>query len=551
MEKNKRRSGAKVMLALIGLIKPLVPVMIVAVIIGSLGNLCAVFVTAAGAMAVIEKSSALFGLLIAAAVFRGIFHYVEQYSNHYIAFRILAMIRHKVFAAMRRLAPAKLDGKDKGNLISVITSDIELLEVFYAHTVSPIAIAVITSAAVLWFVGSYSMLAASLLLLGYIFVGILIPLANGKRGNAVGVEYRAEIGNLNSFVLDSIRGIEETMQYSHGEKRKSELLEKSHNLEPSKMLLSEYEAHQRAVTGLTIILTSASVLVAEAIMYMNGSVGFEEAVICTVTTMSSFGPVTALSNLSNNLNQTLASGERVLSLLEEEPVVAEIPGDSEGISFDGAALENVNFSYDNKKVLDDMSMAFETGKIYGIFGESGSGKSTILKLLMRFWDADSGKVKVSGEDVRDIRTKQLRSWQGDVTQETWLFRDTIENNIRIGNLNASREEVIEAAKKASIHEFIMSLPGGYDAKVSELGDNLSGGQRQRIGIARSFLSDRPFILLDEPTSNLDALNEGIILKSISEIDDRTAVLVSHRKSTLNIADKIYEMKKEINLPQNI
>jgi ATP-binding cassette subfamily C protein len=477
----------------------------------------------------------LIAIMIFIAVMRGVLHYAEQYCNHFIAFKLLAIIRHKVFAALRKLCPAKLEGKDKGNLISIITTDIELLEVFYAHTISPIAIAILTSAVMVIFIGNYNLLAGLLAFAAYIVVGAVIPLWNGKRGSGKGMEYRTEFGELNSFVLDSLRGLDEIIQYGYGENRKNQMSDSSRRLANMQGTLNRNEGLQRSITNLVILIASYTMLALTIFLYNNGVLG-----------VGSFGPVTALASLSNNLNQTLASGERVLSILEEKPVVEEIATNGTTYNngeFTGASADHVTFYYDDEVILNDYSIALQSGKITGIHGVSGSGKSTLLKLLMRFWNVNQGNIEVSGENVNKIPTKHLREMESYVTQETHLFHDSIANNIAIGKMDATREEIIEAAKKASIHDFIMTLPNGYDTEVGELGDTLSGGEKQRIGIARAFLHDAPFILLDEPTSNLDSLNEGIILKSLKEsAKKKTIVLVSHRASTMNVADVIYEMR---------
>ena len=457
---------------------------------------------------------------------------------------LLAIIRHKVFAALRKLCPAKLEGRDKGNLISIITTDIELLEVFYAHTISPIVIAILTSGIMVLFIGQYHVGAGLFALAAYLVVGVVIPLWNGRRGSDSGMRFRTEFGELNSFVLDSLRGLDETIQYQQGDKRTSQMEKRSGELGKMQKQLSRMEGSQRSVTNLVILLASFGMLFLTLSLYNKGQIGYDGVLTCTIAMMGSFGPVVALSSLSNNLNQTLASGERVLSLLEEKPQVEEIEGNiTTRKAFSGAEADHVTFSYEDEVILDDYFLQIQPGKILGIHGASGSGKSTLLKLLMRFWDVNSGSMKVDGEDVRKIPTRQLRNLESYVTQETHLFHDSIANNIAIGKPGASREEIMEAARKASIHDFIMKLPKGYDTEVGELGDTLSGGEKQRIGIARAFLHDSPFLLMDEPTSNLDSLNEGIILKSLKEsADKKTVVLVSHRKSTMNVADVVFEMK---------
>ena len=568
---TKRRSAIQIMGSLIGLVKPLLHIMLAAIILGTLGYLCAIFLTilagqvivhglltgVAGMIVPVDNMwlvltpvKTIITVMIVMAVLRGILHYVEQYCNHFIAFKLLAIIRHKVFAALRKLCPAKLEGRDKGNLISIITTDIELLEVFYAHTISPIAIATLTSIIMVIFIGRYHWLAGVLALAAYLIVGVAIPMWNGKRGSQKGMEFRTNFGELNSFVLDSLRGLDETIQYGQGEKRKEQMSERSKNLAGMQESLSKMEGSQRSFTNMVILLASFGMLALTIWLYAKGEMGFEGILTCTIAMMGSFGPVVALSSLSNNLNQTLASGERVLSLLEETPLVEEIPGDVETsgaesmeYEFTGAEAENVTFAYGEEVILDNYSLKLQPGKITGIHGASGSGKSTLLKLLMRFWDVQDGSVSVDGTDVRKIPTKHLRDMESYVTQETHLFHDSIANNIAIAKPGASREEIMEAAKKASIHDFIITLPKGYDTEVGELGDTLSGGEKQRIGIARAFLHECPLILLDEPTSNLDSLNEGIILKSLKEsTKKKTVVLVSHRVSTMNVADVVYEMK---------
>ena len=587
----KRRSAIRIMSNLIGLIKPLLHIMLAAIILGTLGYLCAIFLTILAGQVIVHgllngvagmsipvknmwlvftPVRTIITVMIVMAVLRGILHYAEQYCNHFIAFKLLAIIRHKVFASLRKLCPAKLEGRDKGNLISIITTDIELLEVFYAHTISPIAIATLTSMIMVIFIGRYHWLAGLLALAAYLIIGVAIPMWNGKRGSQKGMEFRTDFGELNSFVLDSLRGLDETIQYGQGEKRKEQMSERSKNLAGMQESLSRMEGSQRSFTNLVILLASFGMLALTIWLYDKGTMGFEGILTCTIAMMGSFGPVVALSSLSNNLNQTLANGERVLSLLEETPLVEEIPGDVETSGdrtvnceksadhgFTGAEAENVTFSYREQgakegreglqeqkdtKILDNFSLKLQPGKITGIHGASGCGKSTFLKLLMRFWDVQKGSISVDGEDVRKIPTRHLRDLESYVTQETHLFHDSIANNIAIAKPGASREEIMEAAKKASIHDFIMTLPEGYDTEVGELGDKLSGGEKQRIGIARAFLHECPLILLDEPTSNLDSLNEGIILKSLKEFaKEKTIVLVSHRDSTMNVADSVYEM----------
>ncbi len=551
METKKRRSAIQIMLRLIGLIRPLLHIMILAIILGTLGYCCAIFLMILAGKIIMNcfgnftKTGMI--ILFVIAVLRGLLHYAEQYCNHFIAFKLLAIIRHQVFDALRKLCPAKLEGKDKGNLISIITTDIELLEVFYAHTISPIAIAICTSLIMVIFIGKYHVFAGVFALVFYLIVGVCIPVWNGRQGAQKGMEFRENFGELNSFVLDSLRGLDETIQYGQGEERKKQMIERSKTLSVMQESLSHLEGKQRSFTHVIILLASFGMLFLMLDLYSKGDTNVEGVLICTIAMMSSFGPVVALSSLSNNLNQTLASGERVLSILEEEPLVKENLNEVERVDHDflGAQVDHVTFAYEDELILDDISLSVQPGKIIGIHGPSGCGKSTLLKLLMRFWDVEKGYVLVDGDNVKDISTRHLRDMESYVTQETHLFHDSIANNIAIAKKNATQEEIMEAAKKASIHDFIMNLEKGYDTEVGELGDTLSGGEKQRIGIARAFLHDSELILLDEPTSNLDSLNEGIILKSLKEsADKKTIVLVSHRESTMNVADVIFEMKKD-------
>ena len=537
---KRKQSGLRIMSRLIVLVKPLSGFMCLAVLLGVLGFLCAIQITVAGSLTLLTAAKISGGTaiktgcvcIIIFAVLRGFLHYGEQACNHYIAFKLLALIRDKVFKAMRRLSPAKLEGKDKGNLVSVITSDIELLEVFYAHTISPICIAILTCLIMLIFIGRYSIWLSLVALAAYITVGAVIPLVSSRVNKNAGMTYRDGSGALSGFVLDSMRGLLESIRYNSTDKRLEEMDKKTDELNSLQDRLKRIEGHTGAVTDITIIFFSAAMLLTGIALCQKGIIGFDGMIVSTVSMMSSFGPVAALSGLAGNLTHTLAAGERVLGILDETPVVEE--------NTDGMENEDVGFAYGDEKILDGFNMTVEPDKIISITGPSGSGKSTALKLMMRFWDVQQGSIKMSGEDIRDIKTSCLRSNQSLVSQETQLFNDSIESNIKIADYNATHEQVVEAAKKASIHDFIMTLPKGYDTNVGELGDLLSDGEKQRIGLARAFLSDAPMIMLDEPTSNLDSLNEGHILRSINEAKKgRSIVLVSHRKSTSRIADRAY------------
>ena len=541
-----KRSGLNVMARLIGLVRPMLGFMLPAIAMGLLGNLCATFITVFGGYAILnvlhpEWSMSLgwvFAAVLLFALARGFLRYAEQSCNHFIAFKLLALIRDKVFWALRRLCPAKLEGKDKGDLISVITSDIELLEVFYAHTISPICIAFLFCLMMVLFIGRIHTALGVLALSAYAVVGIVIPLVTSKRSGDDGIQFRSSAGKLSAFVLDSLRGLPEAVQYGQGRKRLAEM-------DAQTDALSQTEAHMKRTAGKNTAAVNTTILLFDLAMLFSSAklAGFEGCLIATLAMMSSFGPVVSLAALGATLQNTFAAGNRVLDILDESPVAPDVTGKA-NVEFHGAAAGNVSFSYGGEKILEDLSLNIPEGKVIGITGRSGSGKSTLLKLFMRFWPVTEGKVTVSGKSVDEINTENLRDMESFVTQQTHLFHDSIRKNLCIAKLDATEEEIIAACKKASVHDFIMGLPKGYDTEVGELGDTLSGGERQRLGLARAFLHNAPFLLLDEPTSNLDSLNEAVILKALqTECQDKTVILVSHRKSTMGIADTVYSVER--------
>lgn len=538
------------MARLIGLVKPMAGYMFLAIFMGLIGHLCAAFITIFGGYAVLDALqfdtpftlTVLFVCVVAFAIVRGFLRYAEQACNHFIAFKLLALLRDKVFRALRRLCPAKLEGRDKGDLISVITSDIELLEVFYAHTISPAVIAFLFTVILCLFIGSFHWLLGLIALAAYLVVGIAIPLVTSKLSGDDGMKFRTKSGNLSGFVLDSLRGLSETLQYGQGKKRLDEMNRKTDELAKDEERMKRTAGRNSAVTNTVVLAFDLVMLFVSALLYRNGAVGFEGMLIPTIALFSSFGPVIALAALGSTLQNTFAAGNRVLDILDETPVVEEVVGKPE-ITFTGAAAEHVTFAYGDETILSDVSVEIPKHAVVGIVGRSGSGKSTLLKLLMRFWNVQKGSVKISCEEIAQINTANLREMESFVTQETHLFHDSIKNNLRISKLDATDEEIETACKKASVHDFIMALPRGYDTPVGELGDTLSGGERQRLGLARAFLHDAPFLLLDEPTSNLDSLNEAVILKSLhEEREGKTVVLVSHRQSTMRVADTVYSVE---------
>lgn len=540
-----KRSPLTIMARLIALVKPLTGFMLLAICMGLVGHLCATFITALGAVAIVQvlapvwriSLGAIFACVILFALLRGVLRYAEQACNHYIAFKLLALIRDKVFGALRALCPAKLAGRDSGDLINVITSDIELLEVFYAHTISPICIAVLFSAVMVGVIGSFHIALGALALVAYLTVGIVIPLVTSHLSGDDAMNFRTKSGALSSFVLASLRGLTEIIQYGAGNARLAEMNARTDSLAGEEARMKRIAGRNTAVTNAVILFFDIAMLFASAKLC-----GFSACLIATLALMSSFGPVTALAALGATLQNTFAAGNRVLDILDEHPAVSDIHG-KEPAEFHGAVAKNITFSYGDEDILRDFSVSIPENGIIGIRGRSGSGKSTFLRLLMRFWETQSGEIRISERDINDINTADLRAMESFVTQETHLFHDSIRSNLRIAKLDATDEEIITACKKASVHDFIMQLPHGYDTEVGELGDTLSGGERQRLGLARAFLHDAPFLLLDEPTSNLDSLNEAVILKSLDEArSGKTVILVSHRRSTMGIADAVFSVE---------
>lgn len=548
--KSTRRSGAKIMASLILLLDSLAYIVVLAVINGSVGFICAMGVTVFGAVGIAKALGEaialsygwIMGLALACGILRGILRYFEQYSNHYIAFKLLALLRDKIFGALRTLCPAKLESKQKGSIIAMITSDIETLEVFYAHTISPICIAVLVSTAVFLFVGfASSWYLALIALFGYVIIGIVVPIISSGKLKENGMKYRAEFSNFNSYFLDSIKGIKDIVLNNAGEEREKEVNRRSDLLLNETKIMKRRTSASTALTELAVSLFIVLSLIVGILLVIFNMLSIGQMIIGLVAVFSSFAPVIAISALPGNLTQTFASGERVLNLLSEQPVVKEVV-DGVDFHYKDLNVSDLSFRYDGQnEILKRIKMHAEKGEIIGIIGESGSGKSTFLKLLLRFWQKNDGKINYNGADIDEINTASLLDNVTMVSQSTYLFDDSIEENLRIANPNASDEELIEACRLASVHDFILTLPDGYRTQVGALGDNLSAGEKQRIGLARAFLKGSELILLDEPTSNVDSINEGIILKALKQQKaKKSIILVSHRESTMSIADRIYK-----------
>ena len=552
-KKKTRRSGLKIMASLILLLESLSYIMLLAVINGSLGSICAMGVTFFGAIGIAKvlgepiamSYNLIITLTIICGICRGLLRYIEQYSNHYIAFRLLAVLRDNIFKALRILSPAKLDSKQKGSIIAMITSDIETLEVFYAHTISPICISIINSLFVIALVGNVSSWYLALIaLISYISIGIILPIVTSSKLKESGVNYRNEFSNFNAYFLDSIKGIREIVLNNAGKQREKEVDKRSDKLLEQTKKMKHDISLSTSITELMVSCFIILTLSIGIILTIKHELSIGKMIIGVVAIFSSFGPVIAVSALPNNLTQTFASGERILSLLEEKPAVKPVVN-GKAINFNELKVSNLSFSYgQQEEVLEDICMYAKKGEIVGISGPSGCGKSTLLKLLLRFYHRDKGEILYNDVDIEEIDSINLSKNVTMVSQLTYLFDDTILENLKIAKEDATQEEVESACKLASIHDFILSLADGYNSKVGLLGDNLSSGEKQRIGLARAFLSGAQLILLDEPTSNVDSINEGIILKALKEQKNKKSIiLVSHRESTMAIADRIYKIEK--------
>ncbi|MBF1240285.1 MAG: ABC transporter ATP-binding protein [Haemophilus sp.] len=542
-----RKNGFVVMGHLLKLVTPLAHIMAFTITMGTLGFLAAIFIMVLGAMGLVNllnfdthlSFSGILTALIVLAVARGALRYLEQMSGHYIAFKLLALLRDKVFSSLRRLAFVKLQDKQAGQLVSLVTNDIELLEVFYAHTIAPIMIAFFTSAILLLIFGHLSGWFVVVALAAYLTVGVILPIITTKLAREDGRRYRELVGEMNDFFLDSVRGMKEIQLFGYAKQRLDEIQQRSQKIDTAFERIKDQEAKVRVYTEVAVSVFNIIMLFTGLILFSLDKIDFSAFLIGVILLMSSYGPVIALSNLSSNLLQTLASGERVLSLLAEEPELKDVESAVDLKDVSRIDVENVSFAYGEEQILSDVSLSVKKGEILGIHGRSGSGKSTLLKLLMRFYDPKSGSIKINGEILPNINTRSLRDNMAYITQQTYIFNETIEENIRLARRDATLDEIMEAAKKASIHDFILSLPEGYQTKMTELGGNLSDGEKQRIGIARAFLHNAPIILLDEPTSNLDSLNEAMILKSLLNVKaEKLIILVSHRQSTMAICDQV-------------
>ncbi|MBC1733813.1 ABC transporter ATP-binding protein [Listeria seeligeri] len=540
----------KIIRWLLSFVKPLKMRMFLAILLGIISNLSVIAISLIGAYGILAvilgqdlSPQKWLIVMVGCGIIRGLARYAEQYLNHDIAFRLLAIIRERIFATLRKLGSARLSGKKSGDLITAITTDVEALEVFFAHTISPVFIALGTTIVTVSYLGIYDVGLALILLLGQVLVGVVLPVISYKRNEQVGADYQREFVGLNQAVMENIASLQDIFQFKLGKKRLAMLNESGQKLN------RQYQKKLKQGTQLQIL--SEWVLIGTAALVLGlGSfwqLPVETVLIGTVLSLSSFGSVLALNGLGTALLTTFASGKRLNALMEEKPTVV-FDGQLELTDFETAELDKVSFSYDgNQSILSEMSLDLPKGKWLGIGGESGSGKSTLMKILMRYFDP-KGQVSLNGKNLPKLKESSLHQLEGVMEQSTFLFEDTLGNNIRLGKKDATLEEVKEAARKAALDEWIETLPEGYDTKVGGRARNLSDGERQRIGLARLFLHDAPLLLLDEPTSNLDYVNEQAILMTLrSEVNDKTVLVISHRETTLDLAEeRLYLEKGKLN-----
>ena len=564
-------STFQVIKRLLGEAKPLAGLMVAASTAGTIGHLAATFLPMFGIIAGFALAgNPVWGMsaagaitaMIVCAVLRGLTRYVEQYLNHNVAFHLLALFRSKAFAALRRLAPAKLAGKGKGDLIAMLTTDVELLEIFFAHTISPVAIAVTTTIVYAIVAATLSPWMALALIVSHLIIGIIVPrfFATGVRN--LGPAIRGAAGELDNVMLDDMRGLDEIIRFGRGEDRAQAIEDRTRALWRNHAKLSRVNGRFAGVGGLLVaLLTSAAAGIAINLAGVN-LYDIPALVAAFVLLASSFGPTLALAALPANLTQTFASARRLFGLMDEAPAVVETG--TANSDYEGMRLDRVTFAYpgeESEAILADYSLDVPQHGILGIQGPSGRGKSTMLKLLMRYWDPQRGQVTLSGTPLPQIDVHARRRIQAMMSQETHLFDGMIRDNLLIalpeaeirngGAAGVLDARLREALAKASVLDLIDSLPDGLDTQVGELGDRLSEGERQRIGLARVFLRNADLVLFEEPTSRLDALNEAIILRSIHELSkseqnadkgqDVAVVLVSHRESAMRVADAVLNL----------
>ncbi len=497
------------------------------------------------------RESGAFGPAAAAglcALVRGALRYGEHYWGHDIAFRLLFDIRQKIFAALEELAPARILDRRSGDLSSSVMGDVEAVETFFAHTLAPVMIGFLVPLTVLIVLGSVHVLLPLALLPFYLLMGLFIPLKSFSNTLSLGQIYREKLAGMNSSLVENLQGLRELMLLGRDEEYLNRVLDDT--LESGKTYKKIRANEGRLAAGVELILLSSAAAVSGTglLLIHRGVLDLPLFVCALVTAMSSFGPLISLMFLSGNLVNTSAAAERIFALLDEEPAVRDAEESvSPGTIRRVPEAQELDFRYPGapRPVLENFSLKVDKGGITGLQAESGRGKSTILYMLMRFFDPQKGRVLLENRPLKDYTLNELRSGISYFNQDTFLFNIPVMENIRMARFDASDSEVMEAAEKAGIHTLIESLPEGYATLAGERGSRFSSGEKQRIGLARIFLQNNPVIFLDEPVSNLDYENEQIIMKNVvEELKDRTVVLVSHRKTVMACAERVIDIQSE-------
>ncbi|MGX6971383.1 amino acid ABC transporter ATP-binding/permease protein [Vagococcus bubulae] len=531
---------------LLSFIKKIPFQVLIAVILGVISYCCVIYIPYVSAVTVMTSSrisnfSWLIFSLVMAILFRGIARYGEQYMNHYIAFHTLADVRHELFKKLRTLAPAKLLSRGKGDYIALITSDVEMLEIFFAHTVSPVLIATIMGIGLVTYFSQVHLVLGLIALGAYVLLGILVPSIQYRQAKKIGDDYKTSLSNLNQTVIEMSEGKKDIQQYGLKNQMLQRLRQRGDTL--NRVSLKKTGQLRNIQWYMELIIALGTIWF--VLLGVTLSVQPDKLIVSSLVFVSSFGPFIPLSMLGNELLSTLSSAKRLRQVMNEKPAVNDVTREEPlyKIDFESLSANHVSFSYqEDQPVLQNVNLMFPTKGFIGIQGESGRGKSTFLYLLMRFFDVSKGSININERNIKAVNTRDVYSIEGYMSQTTDLFTGTIRDNIGLGMPNASDELIEQAAKKASVHEWIMSLPNSYDTEIKQGKRDISDGEKQRIGLARLFLHDAPVMILDEPTSHLDYLNEQIILRAIEkERYKRLIVMVSHRETSLSKADNVIKL----------
>lgn len=550
--KKKRYSSFALIRGMLSLIGPYVWLIVLAVLLGTLGFFAAMGITFFSGLAIYDfinngfsfsNGIAIYIVLVLVCGFaRGFLRYAEQYLNHYMAFTLLAVVRDKIFAALTRQGSKVLDDKQRGEILSIIQSDVETMEVFYAHTITPFFIAIFVELGVflsLFFLVGYEF--ALLALAADLIIGAIIPLIFFRSNKQLGKRYRELLSHSESLYLDAVYGVKEFVSYEKQEILLEEIAASSKKLNSLTRELNAKSAKFSSLTQAFIVIADIAIVALGGVLVHYGHLTSDAALSYAILA-ASFGPVVALAALPSNLTMSFASADRVLSIVNAPSPIKE--GEKDFL-FENLKMDHVSFAYEEKEILKDVSFDVKKGEIIGIKGKSGSGKSTILKLLLHFEEPVSGSVEYNGESVASYSRKAISDNVTLFSQSTYLFSGSFAYNLRLAKPEATEEELVDACKSAGILDYILSTPKGFDTEINAVKDNISSGEKQRLGLARVFLADTPLLLLDEATSNVDAYNEALILNELKKRKDKALIIVSHRDSTLSICDRVYLLENGI------